>query len=293
MSIPNPTITKLLPNYKGDDFLLSSSGLYLYHRGLNSLPWLAHGFTLRHPINSKSKLTLDFNNQIYNKKQISTRNQLIKTLSGKNLPLVLLNQTHSEKIYCLDRFTPDDSIKTADALITTLPEILLGIQVADCLSVLVADPSKRVIAAIHAGWRGLLKGVVPKTINLMQSNYSVNPKNCIAVIGPSICSCCYQVGDEVASAFIKNFIRQSKAFDARLNSNPHSMGLNNPPLYNPITKTLSLPVACSFQLQSSGLVPHNISSDPPCTFCHHKVFFSHRGDKGTTGRMLAIVGLLS
>ena len=293
MSIPNPTITRLLPNYKGDDLLLSSSGLYLYHRGLTLLPWLTHGFTLRHPINSDPKLTLDFNNKINNKKQISSRNQLIKTLSGRNLPLVLLNQTHSEEIYCLDQFTPVDSIKTADALITTLPEILLGIQVADCLSVLVVDPSNRVIAAIHAGWRGLLKGVVPKTIALMKSNYSGNPRDCIAVIGPSIGSCCYQVGDEVANAFLKNFERQGSIFDTRPNSHPHFMELYNLPLYDPITRTLNLRAACSFQLQSFGLLPDKISSEPPCTFCHNKVFFSYRGDKGRTGRMLAIIGLLS
>jgi YfiH family protein len=257
------------------------------------LPWLTHGFTLRHPINSKAKLTLDFNNQIHNKKQISTQNQLIKTLSGKTLPLVLLNQTHSEKIYCLDRFIPDDSIKTADALITRLPEILLGIQVADCLSILVADPSSRVIAAIHAGWRGLLKGVVPKTISLMQSNYSVNPKNCIAVIGPSIGSCCYQVGDEVANAFLELFKKQGGIFDPKVNSLPHSMELYNRPIYNPKTRTLNLSAACRFQLQSCGLTPDKVSSDPPCTFCHNKVFFSYRRGKGRTGRMLAIIGLLS
>ena len=263
----------------------------MYHRDLNLVPWLVHGFSLRHAINSKLKTTLDFNNQIYNKKRESTRKQFIKILTGENLPLVLLNQTHSEKIHCLKRFPPENSIQEGDALITTLPKILLGIQVADCLSVLVVDTSKRVIAAIHAGWRGLLKGVVSKTIALMQSHYFANPRNCIAVIGPSIGPCCYEVGNEVATPFRRIFKNHPSIFNARLKPHTHPIGSHNPLRYDPITKHLNLSAACRYQLQSSGLDLHNISSDPPCTFCHNEVFFSYRANKGVTARMLALIGL--
>ena len=148
------------------------------------------------------------------------------------------------------------------------------------------------IAAIHAGWRGLLKGVVPKTIALMQSHYSVNPRNCIAVIGPSIGSCCYEVGTEVAIPFRKTFKNHPSIFNTRLKTHTDPIGSHNPFRYDPTTKHLNLSAACRYQLQSSGLDPQKISSDPPCTFCHNEVFFSYRANKAEKARMLAIIGLV-
>lgn len=210
------------------------------------------------------------------------------------MPLVVLRQYHSVLVHCLDRFSPGERVAEGDALITRLPRLLLAVQVADCLPVLIADEAAGVVAAVHAGWRGLLGGIVPKTVKRMQSEYSCNPQHCVAVIGPCIGPCCYQVGNKLAAAFEVALGGRAQLLHYRQGSAPRSSAGLNDSASHPTraTKYLDLPAACRCQLEAAGLQASQIFSNPPCTSCQRDIFFSYRADQGTTGRMLATIGKL-
>ena len=85
------------------------------------------------------------------------------------------------------------------------PDLLLAIQTADCLPVLLVDPEQRVVAAVHAGWRGTIQRIAAKAVHRMQTDFGSHPSHCLAVVGPAIRRCCYEVGEEVVEAFTKEF----------------------------------------------------------------------------------------
>ncbi len=92
-----------------------------------------------------------------------------------------------------------------DGLMTAEPGILLTIRIADCLPVLLVDPQRRVVAAVHAGWRGALARVIEKAVGDMRRAFGSDPQKLIAALGPSIRACCYEVGEEVVEAFHGSF----------------------------------------------------------------------------------------
>ncbi len=208
------------------------------------------------------------------------------------MPLVLLRQSHSDRVRCLDRFPPEETPEEGDALITPLPKLLLAVQVADCLPVLIVDEAKRVVAAVHAGWRGILGGIVPRTVERMRSRYASDPRNCVAIVGPSIGPCCYEVGEEVAAPFEVAFAGRVQLLRDRKNSRQTSASGIKPSANSPTParRNLNLSAACRCQLEAEGLHSSNIFSHPPCTFCHRDVFFSYRAERRATGRMLAVIG---
>ena len=93
-----------------------------------------------------------------------------------------------------------------DAIITNQPGVMIGVCVADCAPILLLDPEKRVIAAVHAGWQGTAARLVSKTVAGMQSLFDCNPNQLQAVIGPSIGKCCYEVDAPVRQAFAQGGI---------------------------------------------------------------------------------------
>ena len=269
--MPTPTITRQRPYNWGPDWTLSPSGLCLQHRGLSSFHGLVHGFSLRHHPTSEKELDLGSHSAPSSPEVKRLRNNFVISLSSNPMQLVLLRQYHSVQIHCLDRISFGDQIQRGDALITRVPQLLLAVQVADCLPLLIADEASGVVAAIHAGWRGLLGGIVPKTLARMHAQYNCNPRHCVAVVGPCIGPCCYQVSNELATAF-------EVAFGSRA---PRA------------SNYLDLPAICRWQLEAAGLQDSLIFSNPPCTSCQRDMFFSYRADQGTTGRMLAVIGKLS
>jgi YfiH family protein len=152
------------------------------------------------------------------------------------------------------------AIDNSDALITQHPDILLMVQVADCVPILLYDPVNKVIAAIHAGWKGTVKLIVEKTIKKMVDEFGSDPKDIIAGIGPSVGPCCYEVGKEVIhdAGNMKEFIDKRGRFDLwRANES---------------------------QLISQGLKRSNIKIASVCTMCNKDIYFSSRASGGNTGR---------
>ncbi|OFI05442.1 laccase domain protein YfiH [Clostridium acetireducens DSM 10703] len=107
-----------------------------------------------------------------------------------------LNQIHSDVIY-----NYNGKIEEGDALITNKSNLGIGVFTADCVPVLILDSKKNIIAAVHSGWKGTLNCIVLKTLDKMIRDFDCNTENIIAVIGPHIGDCCYEVGEEVINKF--------------------------------------------------------------------------------------------
>src|SRR5690348_1646975 len=181
----------------------------------SKLPWLIHAFSTRlggiSPLINEKVLNLGFTDWDSRENVLENRRRFQTAAGAVNLPLISLKQIHSDVIHVFDS-APSESCR-GDALITNRPGLLLAVQTADCVPVLLVDPKKRAIAAIHAGWRGTLARIVAKTIGAMQMYFASTPRDLLAAIGPCIGPCCYEVGTEVATHFLSQFPDAPSYFD--------------------------------------------------------------------------------
>lgn len=157
-----------------------------------------------------------------------------------------------------------------DALVTATPGVFVSITIADCTPVLIYDAQKKVVAAIHAGWRGTSLQIVKKTMAYIQQTYAVLPSDCFAYVGTCIDECSYEVGADVAS----HFEDAHKRWDASAQK-----------FY------LNLKKANEQQLLECGIPENQIAQSPYSTVIHNDRYFSYRKEKGQTGRMLALIGV--
>ncbi len=142
-----------------------------------------------------------------NKKDIFKNLETVSNkINVKSKKIVLLNQVHSNKFYYIDKNSKIDNNKfKGDALITDKRNLPIAVLTADCAPILIHDEGKKMIAAIHAGWKGAYKDIIKKVVKFMIKR-GCSPKNITAAIGPCISSNNYQVRDN----FIKKFIKKDK-----------------------------------------------------------------------------------
>jgi len=248
---------------------------YLYFPQIEELGWVVHAFTTRvggvspFPANA---LNLSYLRGDSRENVRLNRQRLLQALGIGDCPLVTLKQLHTDRVIIQgSRIAADEP--AGDALITDQPGIILAIQVADCAPILVIDRRNRVIGAVHAGWRGTAQRIVTKTLQVMKSHFGTMIADCLLAIGPAIDRCCYEVGKEVISLYKKNF-PSWKDFLV-LSSSDEGY--------------LSLAKANIHQMREIGIGPEQILSADLCTSCHGELFFSHRKEGGTTGRMMALM----
>jgi len=161
----------------------------------------------------------------------------------------------------------------ADILFTNNPEVSLFMRFGDCVPIMLHDPKKNVIGMAHAGWMGTVRGVVKAALQGMQSHYGCNPKDIVAGIGPSIGVDHYKVGADVVSQFQEKYP----------NDVDRVLQTRNGSVY------LDLWTANVIQLHSAGVEQIQVSE--VCTACHLDDWFSHRAEKGKTGRFGALMAL--
>ncbi|HST54034.1 MAG TPA: peptidoglycan editing factor PgeF, partial [Pyrinomonadaceae bacterium] len=155
-----------------------------------------------------------------------------------------------------------------DALTTREPGVLLGVKTADCVPVLIGDARTGACAAVHAGWRGTLAGIVGHALASMREEFGTEPRDVCAAIGPAALSCCYEVGEEVVEAFRSKFGYADSLFT------PTREG----------RALVDLQRANREQLVASGLAAGRVHSLPLCTICRPELFFSYRRDRKLHGR---------
>lgn len=186
-------------------------------------------------------------------------------------------QVHGRHVSVIDKSTAgkgagnyDEAIDSTDAMVTNMAGICPMVLVADCVPILLYDPKKKVVGAVHAGWKGTLGRIVRKTLRVFREHFDSSPEDMVAGIGPSIGPCCFQVGPEVIVQIEEmlgdheNHVRR-RAADG--------------------TGYFDLWRANHRQLVQAGLAEENVELAGVCTCCHaSRLYFSHRGEKAKAGR---------
>jgi YfiH family protein len=183
---------------------------------------------------------------------------------------------------------------TGDALITTTPDLVLAVGAADCLPVLAWDagPARartpgRAVAAAHAGWRGLVAGVIPQTLAAF-ARLGAPPAELHVALGPRIGPCCFVVGPDVPARFAPPFVgRPSPAGAAGGDADGDADGSRA----GHDRATVDLAAVARDQLLGAGVLPGRIHDLGHCTACDPERYFSHRRDRGRTGRAWGVISL--
>lgn len=264
----------------------------------SKFPWLVHGFSTSpgggSQLHGKKVLNLGFTKWDTRENVQGNRRIFQSAMNAEELTLVPLKQFHSDVI--CDFSSAPSAVCSADASISNSPSLLLGIQTADCVPVLLVDPSNRAVAAVHAGWRGTVERIVEKTIGRMGMQFGTRPSDLLAALGPAIGGCCYEVGTEVAAAFHSQFAQASQWFDElRTGDEPNPLQWLNqfPPGHQPPPKDVRLDLrkANQAQLITAGVSAQNIFVSDLCTACRSDLLFSYRKDGSESGRMMAAIGI--
>lgn len=204
---------------------------------------------------------------------------LARVLAALNVPareIVQVHQVHGDHVHALRRGhpaheTPPGEITKADALVTNDPQRMIAVRVADCTPVLLASADGSIVSAVHAGWRGVVAGIVPRALREMEA-LGADPRGIIAAIGPCISVQHFEIGPEVVAQF-----RNALGADT-----PHvretSGGKGHADMQG----------ALSEQLRHAGV--RSIDAVARCTVAEPEFFFSHRRDRGLTGRMIGLIG---
>jgi YfiH family protein len=272
---------------------------------LRRIRWLVHGFSTRAGGATTAyggrTLNTGFTKDDLRDRVERNRASLLRVAGAveksKPWPLVTLRQIHSDLIHVVRSREPHRL--TGDGLITDLTGVALGILTADCFPVLLVDTRRRAVGAFHAGWRGTVKRIVEKGVGIMRLEFGSCAEDIYAAIGPGIQSCSFEVGEEVEEAFHSQFDYAAELFHRVQESDPVRekypllfMNQRAPGHGNPCIKLhLDLREANRRQLLAAGVPAANITALEGCTVCSPRRFFSHRREKGQTGRMLALVGI--
>jgi len=203
------------------------------------------------------------------------RKRLALVLGIQPEQLVFPRQTHTNCVAHLDSI-PENEINETDALVTNQPGICLCVQTADCVPVLLFDPANRVIAAVHAGWRGTVKKIAEAAVLKMQMKYHSKPKNILAAIGPSIGPEVYEVGIEVVTEVRKNIPFHEKTLQKNTSGKFH----------------FNLWEANQRILLAAGLNEQHIQITEECTFQKENKYYSARREGIETGRIVSGIMLV-
>ena len=191
---------------------------------------------------------------------------------------LIVNQVHGDKVLVIERSHYDLSRHdrpSYDAIITNRGGLAIGIKTADCVPIFFVDKIRHVVGVAHAGWKGTSLNIAAKVVEALIEQFSCRAADIIAVIGPSIGPCCYQVDEKVFTAMDSQEDRTS--IFSRCS--------------DPGRWMLDLPLTNKIQIISSGVLEENVFSATYCTSCRRDVFYSHRGEGGKTGRQLNFIML--
>lgn len=297
---------------------------------LAKLGWLVHGFSTRpggkSELDGKAALNLGFTDWDERARVADNRVAFTAAISASGMKLIALRQFHSDVIHTATA-TPTEESKAnasetaapishdpkeaapnalradapkADASMTRTPGLLLGVQTADCVPILLADTRQRVVAAIHAGWRGTLARIAVKTLGRMRMEFGTRACDVVAALGPSIGRCCYEVGPEVAQAFATQFPLAADWFDGPFEQLAHGEEplwlpwlTMMPPGHVPPPPRVQFDLRASnrWQLIDAGVPETHIDVNDLCTACRTDLLFSYRREGAKTGRMMAAIGV--
>jgi purine-nucleoside/S-methyl-5'-thioadenosine phosphorylase / adenosine deaminase len=226
--------------------------------------------------------------------------------------IVFAHQIHRDKIQLVtsSRLAPQE----ADAMIAAEPGLLLAITTADCLPILLLDPVRAVVAVAHAGWKGTVLRITRKVLRRLKGEFGTDPADLLVALGPAIGPCCYTVDDTVVVPFRRSFpcpeqfLRSCRSGAANesapLEIRPPRAGYQRDGVGQNEDQScgsaalrrahseylLDITGANRYELMAEGVAERNIHDVGLCTACNPELFFSHRRDRGLTGRHIAVAG---
>jgi len=248
-----------------EDLLIKGSRDFLFGGLFDSQ--IVCGFSLRH-CGNMSLCYAETSDSLKNRKAF------LEGLRIDYQTLVCGRQKHGSRVQIVkinDRgrgaLSYDTAIADTDALVTDEKNLPLAVFTADCLSVFLYEPGKKIIGLVHAGWRSTKRDIVIKTLKVMEEGFNSRAKDVYAAFGPSIRSCCYEVGQEFKGIF------------------PYGLIEKNGRLYLDLIKINKK------QLLDCGVKDTNIFDLNLCTSCHSTELFSYRKEGSSCGRMMLVIML--
>lgn len=270
---------------------------YIEFPSLSEIPFITHGFSTRLGGVSKgmfSSLNLGSGSSPYKDNPDNIRENLIRIADSIGVDpnsLVVSDQVHKTDIRLVNNkdkgkgFNIPRDYKEIDGLITKTPGITLVTKYADCVPLFFVDSLNKAIGLSHAGWKGTVGKIGYKTVDEMARAFGSNPKDIIALIGPSICGDCYEVGEEVATEF-RNVFSSINKYKQEDYEAPSILIENHRGRYQ-----LNLWEANRRVLLEAGLSIDNIHMSKVCTACNSDILFSHRKTNGKRGSLAAFLAL--
>jgi YfiH family protein len=222
------------------------------------------------PPNITSSAMAFFTTRALNFKNDDIKSAISSELSIPDGSIYLPLQKHTDKVHVLEN---DTGTVIADAVVTGMNNVLIGVLVADCVPVLLYDRKQRVIGVVHAGWRGTAKQILKNTIQTMTDRFESAAEDILVAIGPSIRQCSYQVSEDVkeeverATGKGQYFCRQNDRY------------------------FIDLSAANKIQALNTGIAPGNLWLSEECTYCKPERFYSYRYSNGPTGRQGGFIGM--
>jgi polyphenol oxidase len=199
-----------------------------------------------------------------------------ESFGAPNGKLILMRQVHGDRILLLDNDGPlPASLPECDGLITDRLGVALGVRTADCVPILFADRTRRIIGAAHAGWRGTALGIAARMVETLAGRFSSRREDLNVLIGPAIGPCCYQVDAPVFAAF------------SAMPGADHFLH----PCAEEGRWMCDLVLANRLQIRDAGVPSGNIHDSGLCTSCRQDLFFSHRAGGGSAGRQISLLML--
>lgn len=252
--------------------LKNDEGLKFYiSKNLNNISFIKHFFSTK--IGGVSEGVYNsLNLGIYtddNKENISVNfNKILFSAGMQNNKVVYLKQVHGDRFYIVDDNNYNNIIGLdGDALITKSKDIAIGVFTADCVPIILVDRYQKIIAVVHAGWKGTQLKIVSKVLNHIIKEMGAKPENIFAAIGPSIGQCCFEVKKDVAEMFNYKIQTQGKFYVDLWKEN--------------IKQVIDI-----------GIPETNIECENLCTMCGSELFFSYRRDNGDTGRQGTFIQII-
>jgi YfiH family protein len=250
-------------------------GVVFYRfEGLGRIPGVAHAlFTRRGGVSKPPFATLNLGHSVGDDLDAVRINHQ-RLLASVDLPpedVVTAGLVHGARVAVVGARDRGQVCFDTDALVTADPSVVLLLRFADCVPVLFCDRRRGVVGLAHAGWRGIPAGVVPATVDCMVANLGSDPADVWAGVGPSIGPCCYEIGPAVV-----------EQVGAVVNG-------RNP--FRPVNDRVHLDLwdAVRIQLEEAGVGEVEVAH--LCTSCHTNDWFSHRAEKGRTGRFGVVISL--
>ena len=214
-----------------------------------------------------SSLNLGLHTKDNTQDVVDNRVKFCALLGWEAAQLAGAHQVHGTKVLRVHR---PGQWEGYDAFMTNKKGVLLSVTVADCTPVLIYDPIQKAVGAAHAGWRGTAAGIAAKLLNHMRDAYGTKATDCWAFIGTCIGADDYEVDSDVADQFTEHFKRWDEDRGKYL---------------------IDLKSANAHALIKAGVPERQVEHSPYSTITNNDVYFSHRAEKGLTGRMLGVIGL--